>query len=167
MHILRNIVLAIDTFFERFAITALVGMILIVTMQVFTRKMFNFVFFWSEEITLLFLGWFSFMGMAIGFREDLHLGMDTLTEYLPKWFNKILDKVIDATIFAFGMYLIVYGWEFTMLMSESTLAATKLPNSALYVVMPISGMMVCGYSLLHACGIDVKRHGSLEEGGVE
>jgi TRAP-type transport system small permease protein len=164
VQILRNIVLAIDTFFERFAITALVGMILIVIMQVFTRKLFNFVFFWSEEITLLLLGWFSFMGMAIGFREDLHMGMDSFTDYLPGWANRILDKVIDTTIFAFGMYLVIQGWDFTLLMAESTLAATKLPNSVLYVVMPVSGVMICGYSLLHAFGIDIKRHQSLEEG---
>jgi TRAP-type transport system small permease protein len=164
VQILRNIVLAIDTFFERFAITALVSMILIVTMQVFTRKLFNFVFFWSEEITLLLLGWFSFMGMAVGFREGLHMGMDSFTDYLPKWVNKILDKIIDATIFTFGLYLVFQGWSFTLLMSESTLAATKLPNSVLYIVMPISGVMICGYSLLQACGIDTKRHQSLEEG---
>ncbi|MGQ7277295.1 TRAP transporter small permease subunit [Brevibacillus thermoruber] len=32
-------------------------------MQVFTRKLFNFVFFWSEEVTLLLLGWLAFMGL--------------------------------------------------------------------------------------------------------
>ncbi|WP_416358653.1 TRAP transporter small permease subunit [Brevibacillus thermoruber] len=41
------------------------------TMQVFTRKLFNFVFFWSEEVTLLLLGWLAFMGIALGFRENI------------------------------------------------------------------------------------------------
>ena len=48
MKILRRIVLAIDTGAETFALTSLLSMILIVALQVLTRKVFNFVFFWSE-----------------------------------------------------------------------------------------------------------------------
>jgi TRAP-type C4-dicarboxylate transport system permease small subunit len=88
VNLLRRIAVTIDSIFETGAILALLAMILIVTTQVFTRKLFNFVFFWSEEITLLLLGWFSFMGMAIGFREGLHMGMDSFTECLPRWFNR-------------------------------------------------------------------------------
>ena len=84
----------------------------------------------------------------------------------PKKFINILDKFIEAATFIFGVYLIIYGWEFTVLMSESTLPATKLPNSALYVVMPLTGVMTCAYSLLQLMGIDTKRHKNLG-GGLE
>lgn len=159
---LRKFARTLDAFFETFAILSLLSMILIVTMQVITRKLFNFVFFWSEEMTLLLLVWFSFMGMAIGFREELHLGIDTFTDFFPYWFNIILNKVIDASIVAFGLYLVVYGWEFTVMMNESTLAATKLPNSVLYFVMPVTGFMTSCYAMLHLFGIDTKRHKGAE-----
>lgn len=158
MGILRKIVLAIDTFLESFALIALLSMILIMTMQVFTRKLFNFVFFWSEESILLLLVWFSFMGMAIGFREYIHLGVDSFTEYLPKKVNLVIDKIIELVNFGCGLYFIIYGWEFTVLMSNSTLAATKLPNSLLYAVMPVCGVMMCFYSALHLFGVNTKRH---------
>ncbi|EAX48861.1 Tripartite ATP-independent periplasmic transporter, DctQ component [Thermosinus carboxydivorans Nor1] len=164
MQLLRRIALALDTALETFALLALLSMILIVTMTVFTRKLFNFVFFWSEEVTLLLLVWFAFMGMAIGFREGLHLAMDTITGLFPKWFNKGLDKLIQLSTFAFGLYLIIQGWDFTVLMHDSTLAATKLPNSTLYAVMPVTGFMVCAYSALQFFGVDTKRHQGLEEG---
>ncbi|SMC86870.1 TRAP transporter small permease [Sporomusa malonica] len=158
MEALRKIALAIDTLFESIALLGLTSMILIVITQVMTRKLFNFVFFWSEEMTLLLLVWFAFMGMAIGFREDLHLGVDSFTAFLPDMVNRVLDKIIGLSIFAFGVYLIVYGWEFTVMMHESTLAATKLPNSVLYVVMPVTGVMTCAYSALQVAGFDTKRH---------
>ena len=158
MKILRRIVLAIDTGAETFALTSLLSMILIVALQVLTRKVFNFVFFWSEEITLLLLVWFAFMGIGIGVREHLHMAMDLIEGFSPKWFIKFLDKFIEVSTFAFGMYLIYFGWEFVVIMNESTLAATKLPNSALYIVMPITGVMICAYSLLQLCGIDTTRH---------
>ena len=165
MRTLKRIALGIDSFVEAFAQIALLAMILIVTLQVMTRKLFHFVLFWSEEVTLLLLVWFAFLGIAIGFREKLHLAIDSFTAKLPASFNWVLDKIIYASTFGFGLYLIVSGSEFTVLMNESTLAATKLPNSVIYVVMPITGVMICMYSLLQFIGIDTRRHQGVEEGG--
>ncbi len=167
MKALKKIALAIDTLFESVALVGLASMILIVITQVMTRKIFNFVFFWSEEMTLLLLVWFAFMGMAVGFREHLHLGVDSFTSFLPDKVNNALDKIIGICTFGFGVYLVIYGWDFTVMMHESTLAATKLPNSLLYVVMPITGVMTCAYSALQVAGIDTKRHkgNEVEMGG--
>ncbi|TVY07968.1 TRAP transporter small permease [Paenibacillus cremeus] len=164
MKTLKRIALGIDSVFENFALIALASMTIIVTIQVITRKLFNYVFFWSEEVTLLLMVWFSFMGIAIGFREKLHMAMDSVTKFFPARVNWVLDKVIDICIFLFGLYLVVNGWEFTVLMNESTLPATQLPNSVQYVVMPITGVMICVYSLLQLLGIDTKRHHGIEEG---
>ena len=162
----KKALLAVDSFVESFCLLSMLLMVLIVSLQVITRKFFNFVFFWSEEVTLFLLAWFAFMGIAIGCRENLHLSMDVLDNLSYKGFLKALDKLIEASTFVFGVYLIIYGWEFTSLMSESTLPATKLPNSVLYVVMPLTGVMVCAYSLLQLFGIDTKRHKNLG-GGLE
>jgi TRAP-type C4-dicarboxylate transport system permease small subunit len=162
----KKALLAIDSFVESFCLLSMLTMVIIVSVQVVTRKLFNFVFFWSEEVTLLLLAWFAFMGIAIGCRENLHLAMDVIENFSSKKFIHILDKFIEAATFIFGVYLIIYGWEFTVLMSESTLPATKLPNSALYVVMPLTGVMTCAYSLLQLMGIDTKRHKNLG-GGLE
>lgn len=164
MNYLKKVCQAIDSIFEKFTLLSLVALILVVTTQVMTRKLFNFVFFWSEEITLLLLAWFAFMAIAIGFREYIHLGIDSFTNLFPKSFNKVLDKIISASIFAFGLYLVIQGWEFTQLTMESTLPATKLPSSITYVAMPITGIMICGYALLQFFNINTKRHKDLEEG---
>ena len=159
---IKKFLLAVDSFAESFALLSIVTMVFIVTIQVFTRKLFNFVFFWSEEVTLLLLAWFSYMGIAIGFREHLHMEMDVLSS-APLKFLKVLDKIVQFCTFLFGLYLVVYGWEFTSLMSESTLPATKMPNSVLYVVMPITGVMTCCYALLQLCGIETKRFKDAED----
>ncbi|MDF2936016.1 MAG: Tripartite ATP-independent periplasmic transporter, DctQ component [Paenibacillaceae bacterium] len=164
---IKRIALYLDFFFESLAKMGLLSMILIVTLQVFTRKLFNFVFFWSEEMTLLLLIWFSFMGIALGFREHLHLGIDTFTNMLPKPIDRLIDRIIQLCVLAFGIYLVYYGWDFTRLMHESSLPATGLPNSLTYVVMPVTGLMICIYSVLQLLGIDTVRHKNVEEGGSE
>lgn len=163
MEKIKRLLLAIDKTIEGFAILCLLSMIIIVTIQVFTRKLLNFVFFWSEEITLLLLAWFSYMGIAIGFREKLHMNMDMIENFVSKRVIWIMDRAIDICTFAFGLYLIIYGWDFTVLMNESTLPATKLPNSALYVIMPITGVMTCAYSALQFFGYDLRRYTDVEE----
>ncbi|MGG1552796.1 MULTISPECIES: TRAP transporter small permease [Paenibacillus] len=164
MKTLKRIALGIDSVFENFALLALTSMTIIVTIQVITRKLFNFVFFWSEEVTLLLMVWFSFMGIAIGFREKLHMAMDSVTKHFPARVNRVLDKVIDICIFLFGLYLLVNGWDFTVLMNESIMPATQLPNSVQYAVMPLTGAMICVYAFLQFIGVDTKRHHGIGEG---
>ena len=154
--------LAADRVIEGFAIALLVGMIVIVFVAVVTRKVFGFVFAWSEEVTLLCLTWFTFMGIAIGFRERLHLGMD-LFEKLPPPVLRALDRLIDLVTFLFGLYLVISGWEFTLMMQGSILAATQLPNVVQYVVMPITGVLTCAYSGLQLLGRDLRRYHRIEE----
>ena len=162
----KRSLLFVDSCVESACLLSMLTMVIIVSVQVVTRKLFNFVFFWSEEVTLLLLAWFAFMGIAIGFRESVQLAMDVLESFLSEKSLKILDALIRVFTCVFGIYLIVYGWQFTVLMSESTLPATKLPNSALYIVMPLTGVMTCAYSILQLMGIDTRRHNNLG-GGLE
>ncbi|HZG85941.1 TRAP transporter small permease [Paenibacillus sp.] len=160
---LKTVAVAADRAIETFAVSAVALMTLIVTLQVITRKLFHFVFFWSEEITLLLLIWFSFLGIAIGFRDRLHIAMDAFANRLPKPFNKFLDKLIPLCSFGFGAFLVVNGWEFTVLMGNNTMTATGWSSSVMYVIMPITGVMVCIYSILHLLGVDTVQHKSLDE----
>jgi len=155
--------LRLDSFFENFALSALAVMTLVVIIQVFTRKLFNHVFFWSEEVTLLLMVWFSFMGIAIGFREHLHIAMDSITNLFGKKFNEYWDKFIALCIFLFGAYLVINGWNFTVDQYANRLPATGWTNSLYYLVMPITGVMICVYSVLTMLGIDTRRHKGLEE----
>ncbi len=160
---LARFFIRIDKAIEAFAIILIIAMVLIVFGQVMTRKLFNFVFFWSEEVTLLCLTWFSFIGIAIGFREKLHIGMDMLEDLLPKNLLTILDRVIDVATFGFGLYMIIYGTQFSILMSESTLPATKLPNSVQYIVVPFTGVLCCIYATLQFLGKNTQRYTEIED----
>ena len=158
----RGFLLKIDKSIDGFCIVLLVTMILIVVMAVITRKGLGWMFAWSEEITLLCLTWFTFMGIAVGFRERLHLSMD-LFERLPPKLLWLSDRFIDGVTFLFGLYLIIYGWDFAMSMRGSILPATEMPNLVQYVVMPITGVMTCVYAALQFMGHDLRRYNVIEE----
>lgn len=163
MQTFKRVAIWLDELAENIALTMLLAMVLIVVLQVFTRKFFNIVFFWSEEMTLLLLGWFTYMGIAIGFREHLHLEMDMIESLVPKKAISVLDKVIQLATFAFGAYLIYYGIDFCIMLMDSTMPATKLPNATIYAVLPVTGVFICIYSTLQFIGIDTKRYKDEEE----
>jgi TRAP-type transport system small permease protein len=166
--------LAVDKIIEGISITMMVSMILLVFVKVVFRKMFGFfpnsefikyansTLFWSDELTMLFLTWFTFIGIGIGFREKLHLSMDMIESFTPKIFIKILDYVILSSIFAFGVYMIIFGGSLTFQMADSTLPTTKISNAWQYVVVPLTGLMCCAYSLLQMFGIDTRRYTAVD-----
>jgi TRAP-type C4-dicarboxylate transport system permease small subunit len=75
----------------------------------------------------------------------------------------VSDKLIDLVTFFFGLYLVVYGWDFALMMRGSILAATELPNLIQYIVMPITGILTCAYSALQFFGKDLRRYHVIEE----
>jgi len=160
----KAIFLWIDRAIEVFAVSMVALMTLIVTLQVITRKVFNFVFFWSEEITLLLLVWFSFLGIAIGFRDRLHLAMDALANRFPKRVNWWLDRVIALSTLLFGIYLIKYGWDFVQVVKNNTMTATGWSSAVKYIIMPATGVLTVFYALLQLLGIDTVRNRELDEG---
>lgn len=151
----------LDSLFEFLGLAFLSVMILIVTWQVFSRYVLNTTPFWSEEITLVLMVWVGFIGIAIGFRERLHIAVEILVRRFPETVQKWIEKGVLVLIFSFGLYLLVQGWQFTVLMGQSTLAATKLPSSVLYVIMPIAGLMIGSYALLNLFGVQTKKHEDL------
>jgi TRAP-type C4-dicarboxylate transport system permease small subunit len=155
--------LLIDKIIEGYAIALLVFLILNVFTAVIMRRFLGHMFPWSEEISLLSLTWFSFMGIAIGFREELHLGMDLLDGFLPPKVLKVWDRVIDVVVFGFGLYLLYYGTEFAVKMGSSTLAISGWPNFVQYVVMPITGFLTCVYSALRFLGFDLRRYNAIDQ----
>jgi TRAP-type C4-dicarboxylate transport system permease small subunit len=159
----RSFLLKIDKAIDGFCIILLVAMILIVVMAVITRKGFGWMFAWSEEITLLCLTWFTFMGIAVGFRERLHLSMELFVDKLPRKVLLVTDRFIDLVTFFFGLYLVIYGWNFAMMMRGSILSATEMPNLVQYIVMPITGVMTCVYAALQFLGHDLRRYNVIEE----
>jgi len=160
----RSFFVTIDKAIDGFCIVLLVAMILIVFGAVITRKGFGWMFAWSEEITLLCLTWFTFMGIAVGFRERLHLSMEMIdVDKLPPKVLLVTDRFIDLVTFFFGLYLVIYGWNFAMMMRGSILPATQMPNLVQYIVMPITGVMTCIYAALQFLGHDLRRYNVIEE----
>lgn len=159
----RRAVRLIDAAFEYLGIALLVAMVLIVTWQVLARQGLGSAPQWSEEVSLILMVWIGFIGIAIGFRERVHIALEFLVSRLPGAAQKVIEKLTLLLVLGFGLFLLVQGWSFTSQTLSSTLPSTGLPRGTLYAVMPLTGAMVCLYSVLQMFGISTQRHGEQVE----
>lgn len=135
---------------EWFAMICMVVLTVIVFLDVVLRYIFNQGFAWTQEMATLMLAWFSFIGMAIGVLEKIHINIEMFTAKLPAKAISVLDSVDHILIAAFGGAMVYYGVKIMDVTKSSTMPATKLPSAVLYIILPLSGLLVLINALLVA-----------------
>lgn len=73
--------------------------------QVVSRYVLGTSLFWAEPASVMLMGWFIFLGAAVGVKEGYHLSFDVGLMLMPEawrpWFHSLSDLVVTA--FGFGM----------------------------------------------------------------
>lgn len=150
MNFLRKACRVLFKALEWFAIICMVVLTIIVFMDVILRYIFKQGFSWSQEVATLMLVWFSLIGMAIGVLEKIHISIEMFTAKLPERAIRVLESVDHILIAVFGGAMVYYGLLIMNMTKLSTLPATKLPSSVLYVILPLSGLLVAVNAVLVA-----------------
>ncbi len=147
-----------------YAKLVLLVIVLIVSAQVFSRKVLNTSIRWSEEVALLLMVWMAFISMAIGVEKDLHIAIVMFFNKFPKKVQFVITKVNTVATLFFGVILVVYGSRLVSSTMSSTLPATQWPAGILYLMMPVSGVFIIYFTVLSLFGLDRYRHIEIEEG---
>lgn len=137
---------------EWFAMLCMVAMTIIVFIDVILRYIFRQGFPWTQEVATLMLVWFSLIGMAIGVLEKIHISIETFTAKLPSKAIRVLESIDHILIAVFGGTMVYFGLVIMNATRLSTMPATKLPSAVLYVILPLSGLLVLLNAILVAAG---------------
>lgn len=135
---------------EWFAMICMVVLTVVVFCDVVLRYIFKQGFSWTQEIATLMLVWFSLIGMAIGVLEKIHISIEMFTSHLPEKVISIIESIDHVLIAVFGGVMLYYGIVIMQMTKSSTLPATKMPSAVLYVILPISGLLILLNALLVA-----------------
>ena len=156
MDVLRKTCRILFKALEWFAIICMVILTIIVFIDVILRYIFKQGFSWTQEVATLMLVWFSLIGMAIGVLEKIHIGIEMFTARLPKKAISVLESVNHILIAVFGGAMIYYGLTIMNMTKLSTMPATKMPSAVLYIILPLSGVLVVVNAILVAAKHDRK-----------
>jgi TRAP-type C4-dicarboxylate transport system permease small subunit len=125
----------------------LVAMTAIMAAHVFWRYVLNDSVVWAIPGSVIVMGWFIFLGAAVGIREGYHLSFDVLLSIMPEKPRLFFYSVSDAIICLFGGGMVWFGTQLAV-----KTAGNKLPTlgiSGAYDFMPIvfGGILIIIFTL--------------------
>lgn len=147
----------IDQILEKVLITLMALMVLNVTWQVLSRYFALWGFIdsassFTEELARYFLIWVGLLGAAYATGKKMHLAIDLLPSKLTGAKALLLDRVIRVIVIVFALLGMVIGGSrlvyLTFLLGQTS-AAIGLPIGYVYLVLPLSGVLIIYYSILH------------------
>jgi len=135
----------------------IVGMVVIISANVFLRFAFNTGIIWSEEVALLFIVWFVFISFGLGVRQRLHITLSILPKgRIPKWLDAALDFLGEIVMLIVGAVMVVYGGKLVGFTMRSIMPATGWPAGIMYLALPFAGVSIVVESLMHLLRFDGK-----------
>jgi TRAP-type C4-dicarboxylate transport system permease small subunit len=143
---------------EIFLIVLMSVLVLDVLWQVFSRYLLSSPSSFTDELAGFLLIWVGVLGAAYVAGRKEHLAIDILIQRSPPARRKNLLYVIHSLIFLFALSVMVIGGVYLMytrFVLQVKSAALQLPLGFVYVVLPISGLIIMYYEVLHI--INLKR----------
>jgi len=117
---------------------------------VFTRYALGSQASWSEELARFLLIWIGLLGTAWASGQRMHLAITLLPEYLQGQQQAYLLRFIDLLVLLFAAAVLLVGGGrlvyLTNMLGQSS-PAMGIPMEAVYLVLPLSGLIIIYYKL--------------------
>jgi TRAP-type C4-dicarboxylate transport system permease small subunit len=131
----------------------LITQIVITSIVVGGRYIFNFSPAWGEEVILTCMVYLALVSSSMAIRTNAHIRMTALDNYLPKKAVGILDVLGDIVIFAFGLIMTVEGWSYAQGIGSKGYY-TSIPTLSkfwLYFPVVIAGVLIVIFEIESIC----------------
>lgn len=137
---------------EVFLVLLMSILVLDVLWQVFSRYLLDSPSSFTDELAGFLLIWVGVLGAAYVAGRKEHLAIDILIQRSPPARQRTLLYLIHTLIFLFALSVMVTGG-LILVHSRFVLqvksAALQLPLGYVYIVLPISGLIIMFYEVLH------------------
>lgn len=127
------------------------AMVINVLWQVATRYILNDPSSYTEEIARFLLIWIGLLGGAYAYRSNAHIGLDIITKNLQGLTKTVTELFALVVVFLFSAIVMAYGGSQLVLLTlelQQISASLGIPIGYVYTVIPLSGALICLYSLV-------------------
>ncbi len=133
--------------------TAIVVLTLIFGWLVWGRYVMNDTPTWVEQVALLLVMLITFLGAAVGVRENTHLGVSYFREIVPSRVRTMLMVISHIFMAIFGAVLAWNGYKLAALKWESSIPLIGVSEGWRAVPITACGILVLLFSLGHLVAI--------------
>lgn len=95
---------------------------IVVIMNVFTRYVLKFTYFWAEEVAVGCFVWTIFLGTAAAYRKGALIGVEAIVVMLPKKIRELVQVVVYAILTVICGVMCYFGYEYVASSSKITAA---------------------------------------------
>lgn len=141
----------LDKWVANFLIVLMGLMVLNVTWQVVSRYVFQSPSSFTDELSRYMLIWVGMLGAAYVAGKHEHLAIDILLTKLSGKAQDYLMILIHACILTFALVVMFIGGSnlvYLTLILEQKSATLQIPMAVIYVIIPISGLLVIYYQIV-------------------
>ncbi|MEM6377147.1 MAG: TRAP transporter small permease [Bacteroidota bacterium] len=140
----------IDKYIGAILVILMMAMTLDVLWGVLTRYILGSQADWTEELARFLLIWIGLLGAAYASGQRMHLAIDLLMPKLDENKQRMLFIFINALVILFALAVLVIGGfrliYLTKILGQLS-AALRIPMYLIYMVIPISGILVVYYKI--------------------
>lgn len=130
--------------FMTFCKLVFIASICITSYVVFMRFVLSKTPRWGEQSILMCMVYMALISSSLAIRTDKHLRVVMIQYLFPQNIRaKVMDflhALSEICIFLFGLFMIVYGTQFTQLMSRNMMSGMPISKAWLYAAVPIAGV---------------------------
>jgi len=142
LNIYKKIINKICDFFELIAVFCLAAMLVVVTIQVTGRYVFSNSPGWSEELARQFMVIFSFIGIALGVRNKIHISVTLLVDNLKRNIRLPLEILGKLLIIVLGVMMSINMSLLFSRLRYNRLPGTGIPVLYIYVIPTAVGVLI-------------------------
>lgn len=122
----------------KWALFSILGaMTLVVLLGVLFRYILESPLPWSEEASRYLMIWCVSLGMAVAFREGLHISVSMVVDRFPEMIGKILMKITQAILLIFMSIVMVAGFKLAFILNAQNSSALEIPMTWPYLAIPV------------------------------
>ena len=145
----------------------LVLMTVFVFAQVFWRYMLGSSLFWAEPASVMLMGWFIFLGAAVGVKEGYHLSFDVGLYIVPEWMRPWFHTLSDIVVAAFGAGMAIFGWQLAAKASTGVIPGLGISRIWDFAPLIAGGVLLILFSvervLRRSIGLKTARFGDMDD----
>jgi TRAP-type C4-dicarboxylate transport system permease small subunit len=123
-------------------------LLLLLTAGVLVRFAPLFSMGWADEVVELAFAWMVFLGTAVLWRDGKHIAVDFLLQALGgSLAGRLLALFVGLLSLGFLAVFTREGWLLTLQALGNRTPILELPRLLWYAALPVSGLLMIGYSV--------------------
>ncbi|MDG1250745.1 MAG: TRAP transporter small permease [Flavobacteriaceae bacterium] len=147
---MKQIRIKVNKIIERFLVLILVGMVLNVIWQVFTRFFTSSPSAFTNELARYLMIWLGILGAAYISGKQEHVAIDFFVKKLNNSLRRFIDRFVLLSILSFAFFVMIIGGinlVYITLKLEQYSPSLQIPLALVYSIIPISGLLIIFYKV--------------------